>query len=100
MRYALIFPCILLLGTPLLAQQGAVTPLTGAVDIHVHGLPDDRPRSLDAVEAAQQAQASGMRAIVLKNHYESTAGLAYLARTLGNDVATVYSVTRKRARQG
>ncbi|MBM4182674.1 MAG: hypothetical protein FJ207_00450 [Gemmatimonadetes bacterium] len=62
------------------AGQG--TALTGAIDIHVHSLPDDRPRSLDAVEAARQAQARGMRAIVLKNHYESTAGLAYVARTL------------------
>jgi hypothetical protein len=82
MRYALVFPCLLILGAPALAQQGAASPLTGAIDIHVHSLPDDRPRSLDAVEAARQAQARGMRAIVLKNHYESTAGLAYLARTL------------------
>jgi hypothetical protein len=63
-------------------QQGAPLTLTGAIDIHVHSLPDDRPRSLDGFEAARQARARGMRAIVLKNHYESTAGLAYLARTL------------------
>ena len=45
-------------------------------------LPDDRPRALDGVQAARQAHDRGMRAIVLKNHYESTAGLAYLVRTL------------------
>lgn len=63
--------------------QGAAevaSALKGAIDIHVHSYPDDRPRSLDAIEAARNARARGMRAIVLKNHYESTAGLAYLVR--------------------
>jgi hypothetical protein len=73
--------CLLLFSSPAAGQQGA-SALAGAVDIHVHSLPDDRPRSLDGIEAARQAQRRGMRAIVLKNHYESTAGLAYLARTL------------------
>jgi ABC-type molybdate transport system substrate-binding protein len=52
--------------------------LPGAIDIHVHAEPDSRPRSVDALEAVQQAKARGMRAIVLKNHYEYTSGLAYL----------------------
>ncbi len=60
----------------------AASALTGAIDIHVHSLPDDRPRSVDAIEAARQARDRGMRAIVLKNHYESTAGLVHLVRTL------------------
>jgi len=80
MRHAFAALCLALLSSWPAAGQG--TALTGAIDIHVHSLPDDRPRSLDAVEAARQAQARGMRAIVLKNHYESTAGLAYVARTL------------------
>jgi hypothetical protein len=54
--------------------------LAGTIDIHVHSLPDDRPRSLDAIEAARDAQARGMRGLVLKNHYESTAGLADMVR--------------------
>ena len=53
--------------------------LRGAIDIHVHTEPDSRPRSLDAIEAVQQAKANGMRAVVLKNHYEYTSGLAYIA---------------------
>jgi hypothetical protein len=56
--------------------------LSGAIDVHVHHLPDDRPRSIDAIEVARLARDRGMRAIVLKNHYESTAGIAYLVRTL------------------
>jgi hypothetical protein len=63
-----------------------VRALSGAIDIHVHTSPDDRPRSLDAFEAARQARARGMRAIVLKNHYESTAGLAYLVRLVVPDI--------------
>src|SRR5262245_57254523 len=54
--------------------------LRGAIDIHIHSDPDNVPRSLDGIEAARQARAKGMRAIVLKNHYDPTAGLAYLAR--------------------
>ncbi len=54
--------------------------LAGAIDIHVHSLPDDRPRSIDAVDVARLAQTRGMRAIVLKNHYEPTASLAYMVR--------------------
>ena len=67
------------------ASGDAARALTGAIDIHVHSSPDDRPRSLDAIEAARLARARGMRAIVLKNHYESTAGLAYLVRLVVPD---------------
>jgi hypothetical protein len=56
--------------------------LAGAIDIHVHHLPDDRPRSIDAIDVARLAAARGMRGTVLKNHYESTAGIAYLVRKL------------------
>ena len=68
-------------------QRGAQpSPVSGAIDIHVHALPDDRPRALDGVEAAMQARDRGMRAIVLKNHYESTAGLTYMVRKLVPDI--------------
>lgn len=54
--------------------------LRGAIDIHVHADPDNVPRSLDGLEAARLAKDSGMRAIVLKSHFDPTAGLALLAR--------------------
>src|SRR5262245_66500704 len=54
--------------------------LKGAIDIHVHSLPDERPRALDALEAARNARDRGMRGIVIKSHYEFTAGLAYIVR--------------------
>jgi hypothetical protein len=64
------------------AQQQAPPDslLRGAIDIHVHTLPDDRPRSVDGIEAATFAKAKGMRAIVLKNHYESSAGPVFMVR--------------------
>jgi Family of unknown function (DUF6282) len=66
----------------LVASCAQESPVSGAIDIHVHTLPDNRPRALDGVEAARQARDRGMRAIVLKNHYESTAGLTYVVRKL------------------
>jgi hypothetical protein len=54
--------------------------LRGAIDIHVHGNPDNVPRSVDGLEAARFARDKGMRAIVLKSHFDPTAGLAWLAR--------------------
>src|SRR5947207_6069723 len=54
--------------------------LMGTIDIHVHSDPDDRPRSIDAIDVAKLARARGMRGIVLKNHYDPTAGLASIVR--------------------
>jgi hypothetical protein len=62
------------------AEAGRQRLLAGTIDIHVHSHPDNVPRSVDGLEAASQARARGMRGIVLKNHYDPTAGLAYLAR--------------------
>jgi len=55
-------------------------PLTGVIDIHVHSSPDSTPRSIDAIDLARLAKAQGMRGLVLKNHYEPTASLAYVVR--------------------
>lgn len=52
--------------------------LNGVVDLHVHCDPDSAPRSIDAMDTAKLARERGMRAILLKNHYEPTAGLAWL----------------------
>ena len=54
--------------------------LAGTIDIHVHSDPDNVPRSIDGLDVAKLARSKGMRGIVLKNHYDPTAGLAFLAR--------------------
>jgi Family of unknown function (DUF6282) len=59
------------------AQQN---PLNGVIDIHVHCAPDSVPRSIDAIDLARIAKSRGMRGLVLKNHYEPTASLAYVVR--------------------
>jgi hypothetical protein len=46
--------------------------LKGSVDLHVHPAPSPLPRRVDAVEAAEAAEAIGMRAIVVKSHHHST----------------------------
>jgi len=54
--------------------------LNGVIDIHANSDPDSTPRSIDAIDLAKLAKARGMRGLVLKNHYESTAALAYIVR--------------------
>ena len=63
-----------------IAVTASAQTLTGVVDIHVHSDPDSMPRSIDAIDAAKLARSRGMRGLVLKNHYEPTASLAYLVR--------------------
>lgn len=64
----------------LAASPAAAQTLAGVVDIHVHSDPDSVPRSIDAVDIARLAKDRGIRALLLKNHYEPTASVAYLAR--------------------
>ena len=54
--------------------------LSGAIDMHAHSDPDGIPRKIDAVDLARLAKERGMRAIVIKNHYEPTQSLAYIIR--------------------
>jgi hypothetical protein len=64
----------------LIAMPAIAQTLAGAIDMHAHSDPDGVPRSIDAIDLARLAKSRGMRAIVLKNHYEPTASLAYLVR--------------------
>jgi hypothetical protein len=68
-------PLILALTLPITAQS-----LTGVIDIHAHSDPDGTARSIDAIDLAKLAKSRGMRGLVLKNHYEPTASLAYIVR--------------------
>ncbi|WP_163849231.1 DUF6282 family protein [Pseudooceanicola aestuarii] len=52
--------------------------LRGAVDLHIHSGPSLHPRKIDHVEALRQADAVGMRAILLKDHYYPTMPVATL----------------------
>ena len=54
--------------------------LRGAIDIHVHAGPHltSSPRRVDPFEAAEQARDAGMRAIVLMDVIDTSAGTAWL----------------------
>ena len=68
---------LLFLSTSLTAQS-----LDGVIDIHAHCDPDSIARSIDAVDLARLAHQRGMRGLVLKNHYEPTASLAFVVRKI------------------
>lgn len=65
---------------PLATGPNVARDLRGAIDIHVHTEPDNVARTIDGLDAAKAALQAGMRGIVLKNHFDPTAGLAFLAR--------------------
>jgi hypothetical protein len=54
--------------------------LKGAIDVHVHPGPHllSSPRRLDPIQAAIEARDAGMRAIVLKDVFEMSNGIAWL----------------------
>src|ERR1051325_8451825 len=58
----------------------AQRPMAGVIDIHVHSAPDSVERSIDSIDVATLARERGMRAIVLKSHYEPTATMAFIVR--------------------
>jgi Family of unknown function (DUF6282) len=63
------------------AATGGIDPiLIGTIDLHAHQGPDDKPRNLDFIEAAQYAKLKGMRGMVFKSHYDATAIQAFIVR--------------------
>ena len=52
--------------------------MRGAVDLHVHSGPSLHPRKLDHIAALREADAAGMAAVLLKDHYYPTMPIATL----------------------
>jgi hypothetical protein len=76
-----------------LAGPAARALMRDAIDIHTHLDPDSfgphsnqAARALDVVDMARRARTAGMRGFVIKQHYDQTAQLAYLARKAVPDV--------------
>src|ERR1019366_4807579 len=83
MRFLLPFPTSLKRPAMLLliaAFSAQPQTLEGVIDMHAHADPDGTARSIDAIDLARLARILEMRPIVLKNHYEPTASLAYIVR--------------------
>lgn len=87
----------LILASLMFGGMAGAQSLEGVVDLHVHFAPDVVARSVDAVELARIAHARGMRAIVLKNHYEATVTPAYLARKQNPGIEVFGSITLNRS---
>jgi hypothetical protein len=71
--------CLLLLAAPAFAQDQDIN-LRGAIDFHAHQGPDSTAREIDADDLAKLGKSMGMRGMVMKNHWESTAALVYMMR--------------------
>jgi hypothetical protein len=54
--------------------------LKNAIDCHVHAYPDFVHRSQDFVQIAIDASKAGMRALAFKDHWNVSAGTAYMAQ--------------------
>lgn len=68
------------------AVDTAAQGLEGVIDIHAHADPDSMDRSINVLDLARLAEERGMRGLVLKNHYQTTASMAFLARTVAPEV--------------
>src|SRR2546422_11681092 len=73
-----LYVLVTVLAFEIASAQGQT--LNGAIDMHAHSYPDGVARSIDAIDLAKLAKSRGMRAIVLKNHYEPTTSLACIGR--------------------
>jgi Family of unknown function (DUF6282) len=62
--------------------------LEGAVDLHVHSAPDVDERRFDDIELAREAARSGMDAILIKSHQNSTVERAFLVSRMVPDVSS------------
>ena len=59
-------------------QERIESLLVGAIDLHCHSGPSVMPRSLDHIEALQDAAQAGMRAMLIKDHYYSATPITEL----------------------
>lgn len=68
--------------TPEISNKNRI--LEDVIDIHIHTSPDIKPRLESDVEAALNAKARNMGAIVIKSHSEPTSGRAKIASEISN----------------
>ena len=69
-----------------------VVDMTGTCDLHIHSAPSLFVRIADDVGIAKMAQDAGQRAILLKDHHESTANRANYAQMQVPDVKVFGSI--------
>ena len=58
-------------------SEAKIISIAGAVDLHLHSGPSVFQRPYDGVTIGRAAAMAGMKALVLKDHFEDTASRAY-----------------------
>ena len=71
--------------------------LQGVIDVHAHVDPETIPRSIDALTLARLAQQEGMRAVVFKNHFFPTTGIAFLVHKVVPGIEVFGGIALNRA---
>jgi hypothetical protein len=61
-------------------SENLILDVVDAIDLHLHSGPSLFQRPFTDVDSAEMAKKSGMQAILLKDHFESTASRAYHTR--------------------
>lgn len=79
-QFGWVWMALFLLPASMYGQSDSAVNLNGAIDFHVHQGPDSVDRAIDADDLARLAKKMGMRGMVMKNHWEDTAALAYMVR--------------------
>lgn len=100
MRLAIAVFLALAVTAPPVAAQDSEVSLKGAIDFHVHQGPDSVTRAIDADDLAKLSKSLGMRGMVMKNHWQPTALLAYLMRKQVPDFEIFGGVTQNIALGG
>jgi hypothetical protein len=81
----------------LCAGLSSAQSLQGVVDVHAHVDPETIPRSVDAITLARLAQQEGMRAVVFKNHFFPTTGIAFLVHRVVPGIEVFGGIALNRA---
>lgn len=67
--------------------------LEGAIDLHIHGLPDIYKRPFDEIDIIRQAREFGYRALLFKSHFTANAGRMYVFKNLIDGIEFFGNVT-------
>jgi hypothetical protein len=66
-------------------EAGIARLLRGTIDLHCHSGPSLMPRALDSAQALSEAQAIGMRALLVKDHFYSATPLVIQLQSIYAD---------------
>lgn len=71
-------------------RQKALELIRGGYDLHIHSIPSHVQRTQDDLEVIRTAAEVGMAGVVIKNHYEPTAGRAALVNRIAGCGTRIY----------